>query len=125
MAQARPSNQRTGRRIIVSDAVSARAPRVDRRPPPVPARPASEPPRVAWSVFAVEPDGKYRRVETGHTAQKALDRARQLWAAEQDRDGPLAYAAGLWRPSTELAEQEVREVNRWILDGRPKPWDYD
>ncbi len=125
MASNRTSLQRTGRRIIVSDAVGARAPRLDRRPPHVPSRLASEPPRVAWSVFAVEPDGKYRRVETGHTAQKALDRARQLWAAEQDRDGTLAYAAGLWRPATELAEQEVREVNRWILDGRPKPWDYD
>lgn len=126
MAENRPNRRKSHvAGIFVPRPVNARVAEPDRRPAPLQVRPAPPAQRpVTWSVFAI--DGKsVSRVESGLTAEKAIMRARQLWAAEQDNGGDRDFAPGLHRPSQELAEQEVRETARWIAEGRPKPWDYD
>ena len=125
MAESRPPGSTSGRRIVLSPPYPPRTPGPDRRPAPLQARPAPRPPRpVTWSVFAI--DGKsFVRVDSGLSPERAITKARQFWAAEQDNNGDRDFAPGLHCPAQELAEQEVREVNRWILDGKPKPWDYD
>jgi len=125
MAQARTvGGTRPPRRIVVSVPERRRVTGLDGRPALLPPRPAP-PPVVTWSVFALEPDGRFTKVLTGLTAAMAIRRAAQWWAAEQDRNGDRDFAAGLTKPDAELAEQEVRETDRWIREGKPRPWDYD